>query len=391
MPRPARLGLLRLEDRTCPSEFYNYTVLARTGDSIPVPGQPNPATILSLDSSPAINSRGLAAFAATMSNLNDYVLAWDQSGGLRALPSQSPALTIDVGPVNERDQIIYINNEGLFGGTGIVRAGRVELLNGNTGAAETRAFIPLPPPVPLPGSPPSPPIPYKADFNYLFETPTVNNNGDVAYAARKFDDNTSSGTLYFQGAGSQLNKGVRLADFKVEDGRIYQPSLSDDGLVVGQAGSKPNSPIVLYAADGSATTIAGPGWDVLGARPSISADGRVVVFYGIPGAGNTFLGSGEGIFASVRTGTGRTLVRVAGGADGLAGFDPDGRVSVNSTAETQRAVTVAFTAVGRGAKGVYSSRLNFFGPTAGVGFVTDYPAAVIAAKPTPVVKVGEGG
>jgi hypothetical protein len=253
---------------------------------------------------------------------------------------------------------------------------------------------------------------------------------------------------------------------------IY-PVISEQGDVLVRLGNRgqtspsglPVSPIVLF------NNVLGPrpipiantvkGFKALGQKPGISDDGQIIVFYGDLESGaklNEFnnaqskliyasnkaslvlpsLTSGPGIFASIKIqetfvdlngnktqdnkedSVDRVIVRIADKTDGFNSFDPDSRISVNSThrAEkfsdsnsngiwdigesfidnnkngkfdptSQRAVTIAYKAFNLAdQEGIYTSRLNFFG-TRVSEFNPDQPGQFSVSRPTLVIKAGD--
>ena len=147
-------------------------------------------------------------------------------------------------------------------------------------------------------------------------------------------------------------------------------------------------------ADGTAANGA---FTRIGSQPGISDDGQIVAFYGERS-------DGKGIFANVKTTSGRKLVRIAGPADGFSDFPTSGRVALNSTHRAegatdsnrngmqdleQRAVTIAFVGTKGGKQGIYSVRLNFFGSLTGGSFNVDNPSQLIVSRPTVVLEEGE--
>lgn len=159
------------------------------------------------------------------------------------------------------------------------------------------------------------------------------------------------------GFGSSTEKSIGPSPLSI------RPQIADNGKVVLRNGNDPSSPIILYDENLSSFETISSGFTSVGRSPGISDDGQIVVFYGEKG-------KDKGIFASIAHKSGRKEVKIAGLGDGFSSFDVVDNnvddvitnVAVNSTQDTQRAVTVVYMAKDKsGNKGIYSSRLNFFG------------------------------
>ena len=128
------------------------------------------------------------------------------------------------------------------------------------------------------------------DYASVLSHPTINNNGAVVYTALRASD-----------AARVLSNGTNDVVITAPSPR---PAIADTG----QVALNDNGTLKLYPQSlaGPATLAAvGGGFTELGNAPGISDDGRIVVFSGNRGAG-------RGVFASIDTGAGRQVVRIAG-------------------------------------------------------------------------------
>lgn len=240
--------------------------------------------------------------------------------------------------------------------------------------------------------------PYDAVLGF----PSMNRNGAVAYGALK---------------GAQIHLVVQAAPSAARaelpiQSATPRPVIADNGAVAIKMGDLPASPILLWnSALNASTTIASSAqFAEIGVAPGISADGKVVAFYGdITPAAASSIGThpGPGIFASVETGPqSRRLYRMDtrsaypngaqgqyascvpgaqcissgigvntnGSFIGFAGFQPTMRVAVITQPQPQGSayaltLTVAFIATPSsgappaqpfrgGASGIFTSRLD---------------------------------
>lgn len=214
------------------------------------------------------------------------------------------------------------------------------------------------------------------------------------------------------------------------------PVIADNGSVLISASQVVNGVSIrainlynnqLSTAETIAITSAN-GFTQLGNSPGISDDGNIVTFYGelnSGGASALNTNPGKGIFAAINTTSGWKIQRIAGIAGNgyldpgetfqdtnnngkfdtgevdigaFSDFDPNARVAVNSTQDTQRAVTIAYIAndipiningINVSQKGLYTNRLNFFGSGAASFNAMDSGNEYTVNNPTLVTEVGD--
>lgn len=242
---------------------------------------------------------------------------------------------------------------------------------------------------------------------------SVNNSGKSVFTAidRNFTDDllvTASEPPSPSFNELVLPSTVRLATLR--------PMIADTDDVVVKYGNQANSPILLFDNDLKVidTIASSNDFTEIGQSPGISDDGQIVVFYGEKNSGE------KGIFASIKLGASRELVKIAELNDGFSDFVKDARVAVNSTHRgekftdsndngiwdsgelfddsnnngrfdpSQRAVTVVYMANDEsGNKGIYSNRLNFFGDGTS-NFDVDNPNNLFSvSRPTLVAEAGQ--
>jgi VCBS repeat-containing protein len=242
---------------------------------------------------------------------------------------------------------------------------------------------------------------------------SVNNSGKSVFTAidRNFTDDllvtaSEPPSPFFNEL--VLPSTVRLATLK--------PMIADTGDVVVKFGNQANSPILLFDNDLNVidTIASSSNFTKIGQSPGISDDGQIVVFYGEKNSVE------KGIFASIKLGASRELVKIAELNNGFSSFEKDTRVAVNSTHRgenftdsnnngiwdsgelfddsnnngrfdpSQRAVTVVYMANDEsGNKGIYSNRLNFFGDGTS-NFDVDNPNNLFSvSRPTLVAEAGQ--
>ena len=186
---------------------------------------------------------------------------------------------------------------------------------------------------------------------------------------------------------------------------FLRPWLTGDGHVALRAGGDdgnfgtpppPPSPLVLWddasfsdkATIACASGCANSGWSEIGAAPAASDNGQIVTWQGTlptPPQNSGLLG-GPGIYASIKTASGRTVVQIAGVGTKtdtnakLGSFEEDAtnpnvlphRVAVTSTqASGDHSVTVVFMAWDDHHKqGMYTTRVHFM-PSSSPGSTFD--------------------
>jgi hypothetical protein len=272
----SRLTLEHLEDRLAPSVFYDFDVIAKTGDL-------NPA-LTGIDSSfgPSINDNGNVALVGQYSDGEGIVVGNGIPGSLRNInPNDShlgfPFAFSDGVKINNNDQVVA--NDIVAGSPpqDSLRLYNADALNTFSPVATGGVA----------GAP----------WNAILPTQAVDQNGDVAYPAIL----TTDQFLAFYPAGSANNTHTSLAVYT--NLSTIHPVMDNAGDVL--VTQPDNSQITLYKRQGtgfipidiadSSTFASG-----LGQFPAISQDGTMVVFSGNKNA--TTLG--PGLYGRVNMGSG---------------------------------------------------------------------------------------
>lgn len=385
MKKPAqryrRLGLERLEDRTLLSGFYNYDVIAQTGK----------AGLSGILQGASINDAGKVAFVGQYQDASgdpagEGIFVGDGSSlsdiTFSSYPTD-PNRTFGAGvKINKNDEVAAVDRYSFGGGSvwnlRTWNADGKAYPSGNTWYSYATASSP-----PTAGY----------DFDALAGSVGLSNNDNVAYAA--FDYKANQWQLRLQ--NDSLPDPLDVPAVKLNAPQSLRPMAADGagslGLVVLRDGSTQTSPIVLYGdvpgGEFYSVPIAQAGtpyrFSALGQSPGISADGQIVVFYGVDA-------SGPGIFASVNTAShGRQIERIASASSSgpISKFDPDERIGVNATEMSQGAVTITYVAYdAKGNKGVYASRLTFIPPMSDPTNFKD-PTNFVVSDPIPVLQAGD--
>jgi len=428
------------------SLFYKYDIIAKTGDTT-LDGRP----LTSLGHYPWVNNKGAVAYIAGgqigTASKRKGVMACDAQSGRRYV---SPGL---VGSSRTFGNLAQINDSN--------KVVAYDFSGGSSPEYLMRTYDSVPPIGPNyqgttlaagPNYAVQPYDPQDAHLDAVGVYPSINNNGQVAFSAQKYDKSgpkyylvtgdpsgnlsdpfvgnpvgiTTAYTRYY-GSGQPSQTGS--ADGKFDD--YPNPQIADDGHIVVKAGTRDQNltaatpipvadPIRLYPYDlGTYRDIActygsnceQQGFTKLGLRPGISNDGSIVVFEGDRG-------NGPGIFASIEEtpGVTDTLVRIAGengatnnspqpdlGTDDLGNpiyfnsFEPRAKVSVShqqlgEPGLSNDSFTVSFIATPN-----TSSPSQLFSAKKGIFTVTftiskDFLGSTLHYNPTqasPVVQIGD--
>jgi hypothetical protein len=281
---PARWRLLleALEDRSCPSVFYDFNPIATTGSTV-VGGQ----TLTVLGNNPSVNDNGAVAFTGTSSAGQGLYVG----GTGTPVAVSSPSAEVNIGPQ------LSINNAGQIAATisNPSSPSQSVFLCDGASSPNTGRFVAFASPV---GS--------------LGTAVAANNSGDVVYTSKA---NGVTSLNYYR---TQYGSSSTIASFQTA--QTLYPSVSDTRSVVARIlysspeGELNSQRIVLFTprADGTYSTTIIASWAVggftsLGAQPGISADGSIVVFAASKG-------SDQGIWASIAgDNSTRSLVRLTGG------------------------------------------------------------------------------
>ena len=408
MAKSRPIAFERLEDRLCLSVFYDFEVLAQT----------QPGGLSSIEPAVSINDSGNVAFVAS------------DSGGQGIYFHNGTTLTeIATDPSFSYGRELQLNNTNEVGAVRIRSGTRTARIWDATSPNST---------VRIAQSTVSFPRPFD-HFEGLGNFASLSNDGQLSFAGL---ETPTPGNGFWE---------VHLSDSFVDrsdDGRevtsfstntVFRQMAADgDRVVTGmRAGSARK--ITFYDLSGGvsmptniADTASGA-WSDLGIRPGITDDAQIVAFYGETAAGE------KGIFASIWDDDldptiqgdqpGWRTEKIASTADGFTSFEVDTRVGVNSTHRgepftdsngdgiwdpgepftdsnrngkfdaSQRAVTIVYMGTKNGNKGIYTSRLNFFGTGSGSfdptnpGSFTVSPSTLVVETNTPLFNDvnGNGG
>ncbi|PSB08387.1 hypothetical protein C7B62_16995, partial [Pleurocapsa sp. CCALA 161] len=265
------------------SDFYE--LIAKTGNSITSLG-----SLTGFGDSPSINDSGYVAFVGKSGSATD-LLVDNGLGNITNLSVPYPDIFGRAVQINNQDKVIARNSGG---GSAI----RVWDSNSPTNF-ETLAT----------GNFPADGY----DFENILPFASLNNNGQAIFLADpKGFGNTALATL----SGTNIF-GKRSYNEAIPATNTIQPMIADNGVSVVR---DPISKIVIQDYQLNITGVIASnvsGFSNVGLSPGISDDGKVVTFYGnltSPGASTSTvdLQAGEGIFASIDTGSGRKIVRLAG-------------------------------------------------------------------------------
>lgn len=409
-------GVEQLEGRDCPSVFYDFNIIVQTGGEL-----------TSIQPAASINDAGKVAFvASTGSGQSIYVGDAQTSPQLISFPSATSTRTYGQElQINNSGKVAAVDRETNGSGTGWMA--RIWDTNnpGDHTNVIAQAFSPA-----IGGD----------NFDALGTFTTISNDGQQAFAGfetydggfedprdRDWELHLSSSFVDARDLFSDPVPGYGSEVTTLPPSGAFFRFMAADGerVVVGSRDSATGPKrIVWYDITGNDTaetiaTTADGTWRDLGVRPGISDDGQIVTFFGdLTPTGATSLAttSGPGIFASIRTATGRVIQRIAGvtgngqldpgetftdsNNNGLydtgevdlgpfASFEVDSRVGVNATQAIQHAVTVVYVGTDSfGHKGIYTNRLNFFGTGTGA-FDSANPSSFMVGLPILVVEQGE--
>jgi Ca2+-binding RTX toxin-like protein len=275
-----------------------YKVIAKTGDSITSLG-----SLTGFGNSPSINDSGYIAFVGKSGSSSD-LLVDNNVGQITNLSVPYSDQFASAVQINNQNKVVARNlrasgNSGLW---------LWDFNNPNSFQTVATGYYPS----------------AGYDFENILPFPSVNNNSEAVFLA---DPNGSSNTAVATSNGTNF-LGNRAFNQIVPNVAFPRPMVADNGKIVLR---DPASRISLYnynltLSENIASDVSG--FTSLGAGSGISDDGKVVTFYGqltnpsTDSSGSTFgLQPGAGIFASIDTGSGRKIIRLAGVA-GNGVLDP---------------------------------------------------------------------
>ena len=339
---------------------YRFSIVAETGKTVPGTSD----LLTSIDRNVSINSNGFVAFVGTRSGPNvdgvnitgENLYAYDSSAGiLRRLMNNAFVLPLSANlssqifspgiQINDQNVVIarrrmnatvqigfpfgqilsapftYIekwhatqpaNCPGLGLTTGCPIQ-QVAMGDAGVGAAAPLLFFLNPA---TGGVYPSPFVPF-TPFSAVYLYPSLNNNGQVAMAAK--GTFPSGGLNYLVTPASPPHNYNRFQTAGVTQGSATRPVIADDGSVVARITDGSSDEIRLFNNDlTSSQLIAGPsnGFTSVGQSPGVSDNGEILAFNGnltdpdIAASINTNIG--QGVFVSIDEGNGsRKLLRIA--------------------------------------------------------------------------------
>lgn len=290
---------------------YLYKTVAKTSDSVTSGG-----SLTGFADTTSLNDSGLVAFIGKIGSIQD-LLVGDGSNPNRNLSSNYNYNSIFASgiEINNNNQVVAVDRGDGFSAIRLWDANNPGSFSKNIGTAK------YPPDF--------------VDFENIFPFPSLNNKspqGQVVFAVtpKGAFPNIALATLASDlGLFGRSYNQVNLAS----NGGV-KPAISDNGLIVTR---DLNLKIILQDYQLNITDVIASdlkGFSSVGLAPGISNDGNVVVFYGnFSGTGNNLppgLKPGVGIFASIKTNSGRIIKRIAGIA-GNGILDPGEKFEDNNS------------------------------------------------------------
>ncbi|MHB9078473.1 MAG: FG-GAP-like repeat-containing protein [Pirellulaceae bacterium] len=323
-----------LEPRVCPSAFYDFHVVAETGE-----------TLSQIQDLVSVNDAHQVAFVASDTAALSGVYSGDEFAyrsvsfepnerrGYGRAASINDALTTS-------HQIVTSDRYTWTDGTPDFSLRRWSWVPDPQHATEV-AGTPLPPII----IPPAPPIPNPFSdpeyFDSFLSFSDINAHNDVVFVGidNRFEPNLHKLRVRESLASAKVNQYIEIGDFPITTG--LRPQISDTAEVVFRSPSQA-SILKTDSRSGKFRRLAGAqegfvtagDLPAVGRSPGISDDGRIVVFFGnhpndlVLGDG---LGGGPGVFASLLLpnqepqggSAARMLIRLAG-RPGELGLDAQG-------------------------------------------------------------------
>jgi Big-like domain-containing protein len=290
---------------TIPGMMYQWRILSMTGQT-PINAN-SPLTYLS---PPSIADNGAVAFVADFNSGGEGIVATiptevDPTLAQTVVSFADPTSGRTYGTNTQIDDLDQVLSSDDISG---IYTGRLWL------AYQPGAFTPL-----LNGGP-------GQSYSAILSNGSVNNNGDAVVLALS---NAGATELV------SVKDGAVAGKLQLPAGSTAYPQIADTGDILVVYGGSATSPIEVY--NQSLKTVEAivaniSNFSAIGTQPGMSSDGNVVAFYGEPNAAGALLSCGvpsvacgpnPGIFASVKTGSTWTLVRVTG-SNGELGYDDNG-------------------------------------------------------------------
>jgi endonuclease I len=229
------------------------------------------------------------------------------------------------------------------------------------------------------------------DYDTVFVRPSVNNDGDVVFCA--LEDGIFKLVTPITPIGGF---------FELEVNAALRPMIADNESIVARSGGSNTFPISVYNYNLLSLTDVSGNLNGLGSFPGISDSGKLVVFFGDPGTGAALYlsystdgmsfsppvritgPSGDGEFDPGETwsdSNGNNQVDPGEDSQGFSPFNVETRVTVNSTHDTKKSVTVCYQATKNGTLGIYTSRVEID--------LTQNPVVPLPQAPSKVAAVGD--
>ncbi|HUT09612.1 MAG TPA: hypothetical protein VMY42_03885 [Thermoguttaceae bacterium] len=418
----SKLAFEPLEHRLCLSFFYDFDVLAQTGQN----------GLTSIENAVSINDSGKVAFVAERAEGQSVFVADNGGSAPTVVSFANPSIDRSYG------REVQINNNNQVAAqdrlAGNPMGTLTRIWDGNTTGSNTVIGFGFSPQT-------TPPSLFEDKFDAVASFVSISNDGKLAFAGLEtandgfpyidmiigYDPWGFPITIQVPVPDDPLDSDweIHLSDTRVDSRDTVSnngPDASEvtflgtetffrfmaadgDRVVIGSRTASTKR-IVLYdiTGDDTQTTIASTGaeWIDLGVRPGISDDGRAIAFYGEDA-------DGPGISVVLNAGGMTTRARIAGvsgngildpgesfqdtngngvldagevDAGPFGGFDVDSRVGVSFRTDDPSTVTVVYTAFadGSGTKGLYTSQLTLIDGSLDADAV---------GTPTRVVEVGD--
>ena len=276
----------RLEDRLLLNAAYDLDIVARTGVPIVDPdpnGGGNTGLIVSLSPGPSINDEGKVAFIARdQPGIVGGRVIVDHNGVIERNFVITPLQVIDDHvQINNLDQVTW-QDEILTNNDTFVR--RLDSQEGGVSIGIGSDFFTDTP------------------FDFVGPAPSINNLGRVIFSA-----NLKTGGAVLATRDNGVDPPTTSVPVPPGGTPQFYPMIADNNSAVVKS---PVNPAVLLLIEdetlASTVSLTGsPEFSVVGEKPGISDDGRVIAFFGVDT-------DGPGIFVNVDAGAGRANHRIAG-------------------------------------------------------------------------------
>ena len=337
---------------------YDFEIVVQSGQVLD-----GPLVVHTLGSGPSINDKGHVAFTATDEEGVEGLFV-KKNGIVESKLGLVFTFTLhgDV-QINNQERIVWqeLSEDGLF--SNIKRIGKTNE-DFQIVAKNRRVF----------------PVPQESPFEFVNPWTTMNNQGRVVFSA---DSAIGPSTFLctkkdIEGGGNSFIEDYDCSSSGLSGFPQLFPMLADNNFTVLRGGGAETAPLVLFTEatlDSGESDLIGAvdGFNLIGARPGISDDGRLLTFMGVH---NTLGGGIFGVQGDV--GRPRPLFKIAGDS-GLGSVGKNSRIGVNHAFSTSADVfTVAYLATNlTGDLGLYTSEVRLMDP--------DPP---VISEPSSVAEVG---